>query len=88
VKPGFFEPEKMMKEHFPGLVVFMSTRAEGDVSSIFEKMLTSARHLAASLSGELCDSNRIPLTPHLIQQYRETIKISKEQVSQKGQQMW
>lgn len=73
VEPGSFEIETMIHKNFSGILIFMLLPLS-DPNMVFEKMLTSARQLAASLNGQLCDAERCQLDAQTIQYYRERIK--------------
>lgn len=73
-EPGTFDPAHMSRKTFSGVVMFMTLPSVADPLVIFEKMLTSARQLAASMNGELCDMQRKPLAITTITSLRERIQ--------------
>lgn len=88
VEPGYFEQETMLKTAFPGFIMFMLPSQDIDALNTFEKMLTNARQLAATLNAELCDMKRRPLTTQVLAQIRDKIKEKSMHVSMRGQQSW
>lgn len=89
VEPGYFEQASMLKTSYAGLIIYMLTSDEMDPVNTFEKMLTNARQLAATLNAELCDIKRQPLTTQALSQMRERIKEDTIQGShRRGQQGW
>jgi cell division protein ZipA len=75
-EPGVFTPETISQQHFEGIVLLLVLQGSQNPSAIFEKMLTSARQLAVSLEGELCDDKHAPLNAHSISKLRLRIQES------------
>ncbi|MBN9287488.1 MAG: hypothetical protein BGO43_02030 [Gammaproteobacteria bacterium 39-13] len=88
VEPGYFEQETILKSSFPGLILFMFASNEIDPVNTFEKMLTNARQLVATLNAELCDIKRQPLTTQTLMQIRDKIKENTAHAAMRGQQSW
>lgn len=74
VEPGVFDIDEMPHQAFPGILLLMTLSTRMSPLVVFEKMLNSARQLAVSLNGELCDAHRKPLTAPMMSQIRETIQ--------------
>ncbi len=86
-KPGYFDQTNT--QSYPGLLIYLLLDDVQDPVNAFEKMLTSARQLSASLQAELCDATRQPITTALIQQYREKAKAAvRVPVREKEYQEW
>ncbi len=73
-KPGYFDQSS--SQTYPGILIYLLLDEVQDTVNAFEKMLTSARQLSASLHAELCDATRQPITTALIQQYRTQAKAA------------
>lgn len=74
-EPGAFDLEKIKFQRVPGVVVFMILPIEHENPvQVFEQMLKSARQLAATLNGELCDGQHNQLTSQTIEHYKELIQ--------------
>ncbi|MGD9592303.1 MAG: cell division protein ZipA C-terminal FtsZ-binding domain-containing protein [Candidatus Berkiella sp.] len=73
-KPGYFEQNNT--QSYPGILIYLLLDEVQDPVSAFEKMLTTARQLSASLQAELCDATRQPITTSLISQYRDQAKAA------------
>lgn len=76
MEPGVFDMDRMQSEEFPGVVLLMTLPTRQNPLMIFEKMLNTARQLAVSLNGELCDGARKPLTAPMMSRLREKIQQS------------
>lgn len=74
LKPGSFNREEMLKQQFPGILIWMELTGASIDAVTFEKCLTSAKQLTISLNGELCDGRRNPLSMKTIADYRLIIK--------------
>jgi len=75
VEPGFFEISKMETFTTPGLTLFFAATSSNQAISAFELMLRTAKQLALQLDGELKDDHHRPLTPQIIEKYRERIRV-------------
>lgn len=73
IEPGTFDLNHIGEILTPGLCLFMPINTTRDHLNIFELMLETAQLLIQDLGGILCDSQRQPLTPHLITQYRSQL---------------
>lgn len=74
-EPGIFDLTQLKHQRIPGIILFMVLpMTTQNASEVFELMLKSARQLAASLNGELCDANHNHLTSQTITHYRELIQ--------------
>ncbi len=85
-KPGYFE-SMTQGQTFPGILIYLLLDEVEDPITAFEKMLTSARQLSASLHAELCDAKRQPISTTVISQYREQAKAAAP-VLEKEYQEW
>lgn len=72
-KPGDFNLDKMGNFSCAGLTLFMDLSAVSEPELAFSKMLGTAEELAEDLDGELYAGPRRPLTPAVLQSYREKI---------------
>lgn len=74
VEPGIFDWQQITSRTYPGLVIWMKlTGTEQDILQ-FEKLLTTAKQIAASLNATLCDDARHPLSVQSIALYRARLK--------------
>jgi cell division protein ZipA len=73
VKPGVFPMQSMEGFHTPGLTLFAQLPGPRDGLSLFSDMLTSARHIASVLGGELQDETHSRLTKQTIEHIRSQI---------------
>ncbi len=75
IEPGHLEPEALADESFatPGLAVFMTLPGPLEAREAFDRMLETARRLAAHLDGELLDERRSALTPQTVAWLRERV---------------
>lgn len=81
---GAFDLEALKHQRVKGLMLYMTANA-GDIEakSNFDKMLTTARQLAATLNGELCDMARNPISAKTIMQFKQKItNLSQPQLDQ------
>lgn len=74
VEPGHLEPE-MLAGGFgtPGLALFLALPGPVSGREAFDRMLETARRLAAHLDGELLDERRSALTPQTVAWLRERV---------------
>jgi len=72
-EPGTFEFSHMPQETFSGILILMVLSSVEDPAQAFEKMLISARQLAASLNAEVCNGQRRPLTVEALIDYRNRV---------------
>lgn len=83
MEPGTFDIDTMSQQSFPGIVLLMTVPCRQNPLMVFEKMLNSARQLAVTLDGELCDASRQPLTAPMMSRLREKIQqMHRRQLSQ------
>jgi cell division protein ZipA len=73
VEPGTFDPDAMETFSTPGLVLFLTLPGPFDAVRAFDAMVESARSLAVSLKGTVCDATRSVLTNQTIGHMREDI---------------
>jgi|GEM_PF-4550005 len=73
VEPGNFEYHHMFNKTYPGVLLWMVLPVANDAMQSFDKLLKSARQLAAFLNGELCDTKRLVLTTEAIATMRERV---------------
>lgn len=71
--PGTFDLAEMAGMSSPGLAFFMQLPGPADPTEAFQRMLDSARALAESLDGVVCDETRSTLTSQSINHLRERI---------------
>lgn len=73
VEPGTFDPDTMHDFRSPGVCLFM--RLPGPKRSIvaLERMIESARTLAAKLNAEMRDEHHSVITPQTIEHYRQRV---------------
>lgn len=74
LKPGTFNLDDMDNFVTPGVSLFLTIPGPEQPLVAYESMLEIGRKLAAKLNGQLLDSQRVPLTPQMIQEYRELIR--------------
>lgn len=72
-EPGTFDPANMEKFTTRGLVLFLQLPAAFDATRAFDAMVESARSLAESLEGTVCDATRSVLTNQTIGHLREDV---------------
>jgi len=72
-EPGIFDLSAMENFTTEGLVLFMQLPGPGDDVHAFDAMVESARALAASLDGTVCDATRSVLTNQSIGHMREEV---------------
>jgi cell division protein ZipA len=72
-EPGIFDLSAMENFTTEGLVLFMQLPGPGDDVLAFDAMVESARALAASLGGTVCDATRSVLTNQSIGHMREEV---------------
>lgn len=83
VEPGLFDLERLSEQSFPGIVLLMTLPTKQNPLTIFEKMLNTARQLAVTLDGELCDAKRQPLSAQMMSRLRERVqKMHRRHLSQ------
>ncbi len=85
LKPGTFEYAQMKYQEFSGVLLW--TEFSGAYhEEIFEHFMDMARKLTMTLSGELCDGQRQPLTVQTLSYYRDKIRNLQDTVNneQKG----
>jgi len=63
----------MFNKTYPGVLLWMVLPVANDAMQSFDKLLKSARQLAAFLNGELCDTKRLVLTTEAIATMRERV---------------
>lgn len=73
IEPGTFDLLTMETENFHGVVLWMVFQSDSN-PSIFEKMLSDAKHLAENLNATLCDEKRKQLTVQAISEIRARIQ--------------
>jgi cell division protein ZipA len=73
-EPGNFDLQKISQSSYPGLMIFMVLPGPYDPLMTFEQMLSTARQVASSLGGELCDAKRSNLTIQTIEHNREQVR--------------
>ena len=72
VKPGTFEGS-VGDFRTPGLAFFMIVDETSEPLAVFDDMLATARSVAATMGGDLCDEGRSTLTRQVIADYRQRI---------------
>lgn len=72
VKPGTFEGS-VGDFRTPGLAFFMIVGETSEPLAVFDDMLATARSVAATLGGDLCDEGRSTLTRQVIADYRQRL---------------
>lgn len=82
VEPGFFDLSSMDTLETPAITLFFLTTTPNHSIYAFELMLRTAKQLAVRLDGELKDDRHRPLTAHIIQQYRDRIRMQPEMLQQ------
>ena len=55
VEPGSFDLSQLKTAHYPGVSIFMALPGPDDDLKAFDMMLETARALAGTLEGDLCD---------------------------------
>lgn len=71
---GAFKLEALKNQRIKGLMLYMTAKADDiEAETTFDKMLTTARQLAATLNGELCDIARNPISAKSIMQFKQKI---------------
>lgn len=71
---GAFDLEAVKHQRVKGLMLYMTAKADDiEAETTFDKMLTTARQLAATLNGELCDMARNPISAKAIMQFKQKI---------------
>jgi len=78
-EPGSFDLSHIKTQRIQGLVIFMQLPAvalDRTPLEIFENMLRSARQLAATLNGELCDNRHAQLSAKAISHVKQKIENS------------
>ena len=78
VEPGFFDLSAMDTLETPGITLFFLTSTPNHSVYAFELMLRTAKQLAIRLDGELKDDRHRALTSHIIESYRERIRMRPE----------
>lgn len=73
VKPGSFDPQRLHEISTVGLSLFMVPAGDDSDIPSFDLMLSTARHLAADLGGEVRDARRSVLTRQAIDRMREQL---------------
>ncbi len=84
--PGFFDQATITQQSFPGLLVYMLLDEVEDPVLSFEKMLTCARQLSASLQAEVCDAKRQPITTTTIQNLRDQAKAATQETEMREEE--
>lgn len=74
MEPGIFDRHEMANDRFEGIIMWAHLPCQFNSQNTFEQMFTSARQLASSLNGVLCDDKRKPMSTHAIAQYRVKIR--------------
>jgi cell division protein ZipA len=72
-EPGIFDLSAMQNFSTEGIAFFMQVHGGLDAVSAFEAMVESARIVADSLDGTLCDATRSVLTKQTIAHLREEV---------------
>ena len=72
-EPGVFDLSAMENFTTEGIVFFMQVHGGVDAVSAFESMVESARVVADSLDGTICDATRSALTRQTISHLREEV---------------
>ncbi len=73
LKPGKFDQQQIMNLRTTGIVLFFQLPGEHSGKLSFEKMVETAHQLAVGLGGNVCDENRVVLTPHSLQRLRDQV---------------
>lgn len=73
VEPGWFDLERLPKQHVQGITLFLCVREGIDVNKAFDCMVRTAKQLGFSLNGELRDQEHRPLTLQTIESYRSKL---------------
>ena len=74
VEPGHLDPDALAGDFAtPGLALFMTLPGPVTGREAFDRMLETARRLAAHLDGELLDERRSALTPQTVAWLREQV---------------
>jgi len=73
LEPGTFDPDDMEGFSTQGLVLFLQLPGPKDPVKAFDAMVESARSLADSLRGTVCDATRSALTKQTVGHLREDI---------------
>ena len=75
VKPGTLDPKNIGTLSTPGLALFMQRNNRKHDRIVFKQILATAHQLAKSLSGAVCDANRVPLHEATLQSYAEKLDL-------------
>ena len=74
VKPGTFDPARMVHFSTPGISLFMQLPPKGRAEAHLKLLLQSAEKLASDLDALLLDAERNPLTELTVSQYFDELK--------------
>ena len=73
VEPGIFDLSTMSSIETPGLCMFLPLPSAVPAVEAYENLITTARHIATELNGELKDENRSALTNQTIEHGRQRV---------------
>ncbi len=74
VKPGTFDPARMVHFSTPGISLFMQLPPKGRAEAHLKLLLQSAEKLASDLDALLLDAERNPLSELTVSQYFDELK--------------
>ncbi|MGL4205225.1 MAG: cell division protein ZipA, partial [Aeromonadaceae bacterium] len=74
VKPGTFDPARMVHFSTPGISLFMQLPHAGRAEAHLKLMMQAADKLAGEVDGLLMDMERKPLTEYMLNQYFDELR--------------
>jgi len=74
MRPGEFEPKKMLDLKTKGLLLFMRLPGKLEPVQAFDQFYDAADSLALALGGQICDEHRNVLGSHRLEQLRDKIR--------------
>ena len=76
LEPGTFDLENLNGFTTPGVLIFMESEQQDDLTSSVNSMLKVARSICERLDGQLCDGRRQPMNSKQLERWKTDLLSS------------